>query len=388
MHGGCGIGLRTPERKPIAERLGDAGYWTAGFTSNPTCGISGGFHRGFGTFKDLSGNPPDLSAEAYPHRADWRRLAKMGIPPSAVEKLVDSAELTGLALDWLTRRNSDAPWFLWMHYSDSHWPYRTPDAASTGEELFELWQDREFFRNEIHPSRGKCTAGERSRNRWMERYRQALGITDLEIGRLLDAVRLRPDWNRTIVAVAGDHGEEFHEHGTWQHQWNRLYREGIHIPVIVRVPGAAPGTVAQPVGQVDLAPTFLDYAGLNQPGDMVGASLRPLVNGQKRPATPVLTEMMAFPNGSSYLLAIRGEWKYMYDFDNRQDSGLFRVSEDPDERENLRERCPGVFRRFEQMRLGHVSQGLIRLLDRNCLSQTEENAGGVVEEQLAALGYI
>ena len=57
MHGGCRLSLRTPERKPLAEYLLDEGYWTAGFTANPTCGSRNGFHRGFGDFSDVARKP-------------------------------------------------------------------------------------------------------------------------------------------------------------------------------------------------------------------------------------------------------------------------------------------------------------------------------------------
>src|SRR5581483_597972 len=174
MHGGCFVGLRTPVRKPLAEYLLEEGYWTAGFSSNPTCGSRNGFHRGFADYQNVVSSPPDLPDEVYPHRKDWRQLARMGIRPSATERTATAAQMTDLGLSWIEARDPNAPWFLWLHYTDSHWPYWAPDDSANPAELFELWRDRDLFRTEIHPSRGRYAAREGARTRWLSRYGAAL----------------------------------------------------------------------------------------------------------------------------------------------------------------------------------------------------------------------
>src|SRR6185312_16271918 len=132
------------------------------------------------------------------------------------------------------------------------------------------------------------------RSRWIARYERALASADLEIGRLIDALRARDDWERTIVAVTGDHGEELYEHGTWHHSWNKLYRQGVHVPLIIRVPGVPSATVPQPVSNIDIAPTLLDYAGAPEQSNvkpMMGRSLRPLIEGGSTPDRPLYSEM-------------------------------------------------------------------------------------------------
>ncbi len=118
--------------------------------------------------------------------------------------------------------------------------------------------------------------------------------------------------------------------------------------------------------------------------------------------------MMAHMDSAAYRLAIRdAEWKYIYDFENPHDSKLFHVSEDPDERVNMRDGCTGVFRRFEQMRLAHVTLGLTSRMQRMRAGPTGmapqhglarhgrfspdgmESAGDeILREQLEALGYL
>ena len=64
----------------------------------------------------------------------------------------------------------------------------------------------------------------------------------------------------TLLIVTADHGEEFFDHGRWQHGF-ALYHESIHVPFIIKFPSNqwAGRTVSGLTGQVDLLPTLLDY---------------------------------------------------------------------------------------------------------------------------------
>jgi arylsulfatase A-like enzyme len=267
------------------------------------------------------------------------------------------------------------------------------------------------FRSRLLPSRGTFDPGEEARLRWAQMYRESVTSTDLEIGRLIRELRARPDWDRTVIAVAGDHGEELFERGTWHHSWNQLHHEGIHVPLIIRAPGCQPQRLCEPVGLLDLAPTLLDFAGIEPPSSMIGKSLRPLIDGRTDVFRPVFTEMMNHGNSAVYRLAIRDrEWKFIYDIEDPHNTKLFRIPEDPDERVNVRERYTSVFKRFEQMRLAHFSLWLTAdMLRRGAgangtapaeaginlsqLASDEQDSlecggDGIMREQMEALGYL
>lgn len=406
MHGGVAVALSTPFRRTLAECLLENGYWTAGFTANPVCGSHSGFHRGFGMFQEAHRKQPEPRAGApQDPKTEWQRFAEMGIPVRDTQTTVDARELTDRALHWIERRRTDEPFFLWLHYLDPHWPCQMAAAPSTREELLAGWQDYATFRNQVLPSRGKFDPGEEMRLRWARRYQECLTSTDAEIGRLLDALRMRPDWGRTIVAATGDHGEELYERGTWHHSWNQLHREGIHVPLLIRIPGTQHRCVDEPIGLLDLTPTLLDYVAVDMPATMIGKTVRPLMEGEKDAARPVFTEMMGHLGSAAYRVAIRdGEWKYIYDFEAVHESKLFHLPDDPEEKVNLRDSCPGVFRRFEQMRLAHTTLGLVGLMERRrAVNGAEEALAGNIEakvdgfgvsensmmrEQLEALGYL
>jgi arylsulfatase A-like enzyme len=401
MHGGSDIALGTPARRTLAECLLENGYWTAGFTANLVCGTMAGFHRGFGAFRDVSRKsvlPPGVAGN---WKTEWPRLLAMGIPPRDTQINVDARELTEIGLKWLEGRAADQPYFLWLHYLDPHWPCQMASRPAAHQDLQDAWEDVDTFRNRVLPARGAFDPGVDAKHRWINRYRESLAAVDNEIGRLLGELRARADWDRTIIAVTGDHGEEFFEHGTWHHSWNQLHREGINVPLILRFPGGQRQSVAGPVSLIDLAPTLLDFVEIKPPATMIGKSLRSMIEGRSFAARPVFTEMMGHNNSTSYRLAIRdGEWKYIYDFDAPHGSKIFRLSDDPDEQINLRDVCPDVFRRFEQMRLSHVTLGLTNLMartppgaigtgraPRQAIPQ-HETESGIVREQMEALGYL
>jgi arylsulfatase A-like enzyme len=78
----------------------------------------------------------------------------------------------------------------------------------------------------------------------------------------------------TIVAIAADHGDEFKEHGNYDHSKN-LYNQVLRVPLLVHLPGAAPRVVSAPVSLTDLGPTLVDLAGLTGPAGQNGRSPRP-----------------------------------------------------------------------------------------------------------------
>ena len=74
------------------------------------------------------------------------------------------------------------------------------------------------------------------------------------------------------MLVTSDHGEEFLEHGSWEHQ-KTLYEEVIRIPLLLAGPGVTPRREAQQSSLLDVAPTVLAWAGLPVPEHMQGRSL-------------------------------------------------------------------------------------------------------------------
>ena len=81
-------------------------------------------------------------------------------------------------------------------------------------------------------------------------------------------------YDRALIVVTSDHGEEFADHGAFWHGTS-LYQELVHVPLIVRFPGGAGsgGFQEAPVSLVDLMPTALNLAGIKAPAGLPGAPL-------------------------------------------------------------------------------------------------------------------
>lgn len=111
-------------------------------------------------------------------------------------------------------------------------------------------------------------------------YFRCLTAMDDCVGRLLkllDDLKLADD---TMVVFAGDNGYYFAEHGLGDKR--SAYEESLRIPLLLRYPraGLAGRTLPGLALNIDLAPTWLDYAGVRIPADMQGRSWRPLLEGQ------------------------------------------------------------------------------------------------------------
>jgi membrane-anchored protein YejM (alkaline phosphatase superfamily) len=115
------------------------------------------------------------------------------------------------------------------------------------------------------------------------RYLNGVEWADHVMGRLL--ARLGPRLDRLVLLVTGDHGEEFNEHGGWLHV-GALHEEQIHVPLLLRIPGLAPGRRDDLTSHLDVAPTLLSLLGADGPPEEHAAGL-PLLD--RPPRTTALT---------------------------------------------------------------------------------------------------
>lgn len=93
-----------------------------------------------------------------------------------------------------------------------------------------------------------------------EGYTAGVRHFDAELGRLLAALERSGRADRTIVVVAADHGEEFREHGHFARHGLTLYQEVVHVPLVVRIPGAPGGTIERPTSLAFLFPWLMSRA--------------------------------------------------------------------------------------------------------------------------------
>ena len=184
--------------------------------------------------------------------------------------------------------------------------------------------------------------------------------------------------DRTLVIVAGDHGESLGDHGEDGHGI-LLYQSTLHVPFIMRVPGLAPGRVADVTRLVDMMPTVLDFLHVPAPS-MDGASLIALMTGRVKHLDLDAYAESAYPRrfGWSDLQALRaGRYKFI----NAPRPELDDLDVDPGERHD-------IF--HERAALGSVMAARLDALTQSAAMRDpmESAVDAETASRLAALGYV
>jgi arylsulfatase A-like enzyme len=96
-------------------------------------------------------------------------------------------------------------------------------------------------------------------------------------------------YERSLIVLLSDHGEEFGEHGAWFHG-HSLYREIYHVPLLIKFPGQAyAGRRPEFVSLCDVLPTILDHMGIAPPATIDGISLLPMIRGSAQPPRTIFS---------------------------------------------------------------------------------------------------
>jgi arylsulfatase A-like enzyme len=238
------------------------------------------------------------------------------------------------AVAWL-RSIGDAPFFLWLSFPDPHHPFDPP----AGEVAARIdWRDLPLPAG--HPGTRERIAKilARKPRHWLDwyegRYRNPEGgpikfspgafthdqvrevnamihveneLIDEAVGRVRAALGPRdPD---TDILFTTDHGE-------LQGDFGLMFKGPYHVESLLRVPliwrpaaraGVAPVTIDEPVGIVDLAPTFCAIAGLDPPGFMEGSPL-PVAPGSGRERVLTTFDSQFAPVGMHLRTIYRDGW--------------------------------------------------------------------------------
>jgi len=179
------------------------------------------------------------------------------VPPRYTPDYPPTAEMVvGQARAWL-RAHRGEPAFLYVHFMDQHAPYHDHEGGMAPMASIEPLANR-----------ARTASPEETRQR-KDAYASTVRYLDRQLGAFL--AELPP---QAVVAFTADHGEAFGEHdGCWGHGLT-VYREAVHVPLLLRGPGVPRGVEdARAVQLLDLAPTLLDLAGCPAPPGMAGRSL-------------------------------------------------------------------------------------------------------------------
>ena len=266
----------------LARILKQRGYTTAAFIGSAVLDSRFGLNQGFDTYFDYfeKETPDEMLLSKSERRGD---------------QVVDEA------LSWL-KRGPRRPIFLWVHLYDPHDPYTPPEPFASR------------FRSKP--------------------YDGEIAFADAQLGRLMDALKQQGVLASALLVVSGDHGEGLGEHGEKTHGFF-IYNSTLHIPLIMKVPGAAPRVVEEEVSLIDVMPTLLQALKIPAPASIQGRSLLGLILGRPSGSASNLY-------AENYLPLLHFRWSQLRGLQSRglkfieaPRPELYDTRSDPNERRNL-----------------------------------------------------
>ncbi len=119
-------------------------------------------------------------------------------------------------------------------------------------------------------------------NRYIKDYLRCIKSVDDGVGEILDYLDQNGLTKNTLIIYTSDQGFYLGEHGWFDKRF--MYEQSLRMPLLIRYPGEIkPGTVIdEMVLNLDFAPAFLDYAGVEIPDEIQGVSFREMVNGENK----------------------------------------------------------------------------------------------------------
>lgn len=352
----------------LAELLRSEGYRTIAVLANGYAGASLGLLRGFDS--------------------RWqKRVSADKLTDAAIEKLDAEGDTPG-----------DRPFFLYLHYIDTHEPLQPPEPYAslfaTGKAEPHDWTLRgwRFDKRSDDRTTPEFT---RFRDHKLALYDGAIRFVDAQVQRLAEHIEKRGDGDDTVFVIASDHGEEFWDHAEFQKDvhldprgiagvghGHSLFAELTGVPLVLHGPGVPKGRVRELVRNIDLAPSLLGLAGLEgPPPSMRGIDLVEAVRAGSIPTLSAYTENIAYGPEAQSLQAAGFKLIRYTDARTPRKEFLFDLTADPAERQDVADEHPDTAKQLRtklEETVATLAPG-----PRPTSVIDEETA-----EQLRALGYM
>jgi arylsulfatase A-like enzyme/tetratricopeptide (TPR) repeat protein len=316
-----GTGGLAAEHPTIARVLKDGGYRTGAFVGAYVLDRRFGLADGFDVYDDHVDRDPSGAAVLEAQRR--------------------GDAVVNAALGWLPSTDP-RPFFVWIHLYDPHAPYDPPAQ---------------------YLARAKNVP-----------YDGEVAFADAQVGRVLEWLTSSGQAGRTVIAIAGDHGEGLGDHGEMTHGM-LAYDATLRVPLVVARPGMPAATVDEAVSLVDLAGTLVELAQRPRPATMHARSLLRAPNGPREIYAE--TEYPRQAGWHSLRVLVADRWKLIAS----SEPELYDLRDDPRETRNVAsERAAsvaGMRTRLQEMESKVAAA-----------SSTAAPVAPDVAERLRALGYV
>lgn len=336
----------------LAEVLNKNGFYTCGVHSNPWF-IRFGFGNSFGYFKDpfekrvrrrekgisvlkrfLDPSPLVYRTISHIYKS-YKSVAPDKEPYANADKI--NREAISFLSEGLT------PFFLWVHYMDTHEPHFPQKNFYDGN-----IKDKEIQRitDKYKHEQQKLTSEER--DTIMRIYDSEVEYVDKKVGELISQVDKLNGIENTIIVVTADHGEELGDHNHFGHGGGpsdrplKLYDELLNVPLII-IGGPVPGGIYRnQVELMDLSPTILELLGIEKPKSFVGENLFKVDYRKEYVISRAFqcekpNEPEFLKSGVPVISYRTGQYKLIYNAKS-QKVELYELNSDPQEKQNISDR--------------------------------------------------
>jgi len=336
----------------LAELLKEKGFKTVSFNDGGQLAPAFGLNQGFDVYRSTKKNFDEFT---FTH-------------------------IVTQSINWI-EENSDRNFFMFLHTYETHTPY-TPQ-----EKYLELFDQNYAGKLPAYTSegiaqkinRGDLAITEEDRQHIVHTYDAEIKSMDESFQTLIDYLRKKKLYERTIIIFTSDHGEEFNDHGIMASHSHTLFNELLHIPLIVKFGNSkfASRQVEELVRSIDIMPTILDTLNTKQSPYMEGISLMPLIKG-RRPKidTYAISER-------DMEITLRNEcWSIMNERWKLYNSRLYDLKSDAEEKIDVSDMHMNIKKSLRKR--------AIRFLQANRTFYTDKKAklDKKEKELLKALGYI
>lgn len=329
------------DRTTVAEILRDAGYVTGGFAAN-----FANLDRGFGMAQGFTHyeDHPGLLFRPVPHVV---RFVQRFRPAFCKKPFRSAQEINAAALEWVDRAPVGRPFFVFLNYLEPHHWLAAPP--------YDLWSRdlphaRQLALKGLFTHKVPVHLSAEEQQFITANYDGQILAMDSALGDLVAALKARGRYDNTLIIVTADHGELLGEHAIVGHGGRMMYEGLLHIPMVVKFPGAERprGEVAAKVQLVDVLPTVVAAVGASQPDGVQGEPMRSVTH--ETIAEEHINPEFVAQFGDVYNRALRVYYDGAYKLisTSRGQRLLFDLARDPGEDDDLASREPERVAEMEQ----------------------------------------
>ncbi|MEP6670058.1 MAG: sulfatase-like hydrolase/transferase [Chthoniobacter sp.] len=320
-------------------------HWFTGADWHQEFATMEDYHRAMGldTVLSVSG-PPDAEGGHDPYceflqkrgllatvaRDQLRRLRESEYEPRASVVAPEDYHdvfVTGMATEYIRQQPREKPLCLVVSLHSPHPPLDAPGKFATmfNPENLALPAN---VPAEFNYDRRKVTQADL--RRMLADYLGKMALADDCIGRLIDAMKARGTWNRTLFVFTSDHGEMMGAHGTLSK--GRFWEESARVPLVIRWPGHVQAGRTPALAQLfDVYPTIVEAIGGTVSPGRFARSLLPVATGQATSVRDVAVSEIGLTSPLGIMLR-DPRYKWWADHDKEY---LFDLDADPLEQNNL-----------------------------------------------------